>query len=332
VSLLNFILQNGGAGEIVRLPGGVSANNLANSVAAAAPANEAKNAAIMNDPLQRFTRDMFGMYRMNRPNRQGVGVLGHDYVDELQKDPSAQGGKYMPQPGEDFNSWVRRVDADFNGFANSVGRDPTMAAKFAEAQKLGGSAASGTPQAQTDQNVTDTRNALDVFVKSLNTPMSENDPRIEQIRNLTLSATDKMARSRGIQGPLSAHAYQGQLSQGLLGLEAHRQSQYGAGLQGLLGADANIANMAYGREMDQYQMNYDRALQQHASGSNMGRTIGTIGGGILGGLASLIPGVGWAAAPALISGGAALGGGIGGAAGGGAGPTMPQMPRRFLGA
>jgi hypothetical protein len=261
----------------------------------------------------------------------GYGFFGFDYAQDLASNPMAQEGKYMPLANESMEEWAARVERDFPGISDML---RSGGSKYADMFNVAQGGQTQSELDKADAAQAERQADMDKFYKSLSTPLTRDDSRVQAITQIAENAAGNMARQRGIGGPMSIHAGQAGVNSGLMGLEAQRQSmipgamgmaaQYGAG---------HAADM-YGRGMDAYQMQYDRSLQNFTNNQGLGRGIGSAIGAGLGALGFLVPGAGAAIGPALMAGGSALGGGIGGMGGGGGGftpPPMPQSLRRFQG-
>jgi hypothetical protein len=167
------------------------------------------------------------------------------------------------------------------------------------------------------------------YMDELNKGVNWNDPQVKALLGQAQGAASEDAKRRGIQGPMAVgnaqQAYVGAQAQ----LRAQNEQQRLNAIHLGLGNDQDKAQLQlqrdrfnYGIDQDNYQRKLDQWTLDNNNSAGTGQAIGSVIGGLAGTAASFIPGL-QPFAPALIGGGATLGGTIGRGFGGSNSPPPP---------
>lgn len=154
---------------------------------------------------------------------------------------------------------------------------------------------------------------IQAFVDSLSGGLSPDDPIVKSLRGMAVDSSQGALERSGMWGGTGgAQMTESAVQRNLLPYAQQRQGLMAQGL-GLLN-QRDISNQQLALQAD--DLAYKRAQQEWSAQQNqnagLGSAFGTLGGGILGGVLTAV--TGGAAAPlvpALLSGGASLGGGVG---------------------
>ena len=328
-----------------------------------------------DEQLSRDVSDLFRSFIKSpyRPPTSGGGFFGFDYVKHAANNYDYR-QEFLPEPNETEAQWLARLEDKFPGFrayvldeTNRSGTGPTMLNLRKHVFKGSTPGAGGlSPGMQAAQDEADKTKSLETkreetitkireFAASLKEPLKMDDPEVKNIMDLTSYATERAARLRGIEGPLSLANTQQAMSGALGNINVARTGLYGDALGFQNDAEAGQLQEHLGgleRRRQDLQKTWERdaaaRMRENEAAAAPGRTALGILGGVgtaaaslfTGGLAGLgVAGLG-AAGTALASnsmGGGGLGGGFAArpdgsfGAGGGGGPAFGNNGRRFQG-
>lgn len=200
-------------------------------------------------------------------------------------------------PGNSGNSTPQAHGGNIQG-ASSTPKAVNDAASAASAAKKSGK---NSPDQILD--------LLMQYYKQKNAPLDFNDPYVRNILSNARNTTTQSANNHGIYGGYSENAGEQAYIKGAAGLQQQNSMM---GLEALNSA----AGLSKGLAEDQYQVDWNKYMQDKEKNNSFGELLGGAGGAILGGLAG---------GPAGIAGGFQLGSSFGGALAG-MGSGAPRMP------
>jgi hypothetical protein len=262
----------------------------------------------------------------------GNGSWGNDFSANVLQDP-AYAAQFRIRPGETKDSWLQRLEMTFPGISKSAQasgvfddpqvanffgyesyRDPTTGMSSAQQEEAG--------RLKSEQS---TRDEIASFSDSLRGDLDPNDPEVSHILKTVGGNSLNQARLRGIEGPASIAAMEGNTAGALFNYNQGRKDRYGQALQ-----FKSQDQLAQGQRLNAAAMqNWQRdagMAQQRAANDPLPTALG-IGAGAVGGVAGFFAG-GPAGAAAGASGGFNLGRGIGQAF---TQPNIPPPPSRYGG-
>lgn len=262
----------------------------------------------------------------------------------LFRDP--RGGGVVQVQGYDPNTGTIKWRGVGTPFTGSTKLTPEMSSQYTKLFTTGtdspagdkppdGTVSGGGFSVQFPKNPTDSAGNTDSidaliqqFLAELKNPINADsqNPYVQSIIKGSATQAQNMARSRGIEGGLSAAATQQNVGGAIAGLEGQRQDRYAQALGMASNRDISkqqqLLNMQRLAE-EQYQYDNSLAMQSHGQ-SGLGAGLGMLGGGLASLGLGFIPGIGPAAAlkaaPGLMSMGTSWGQGI---ESGFAGPYRP---------
>ena len=235
-------------------------------------------------------------------HRSGTSFFGFDYVRHAADDADYR-TKFLPAAGEDYNTWVSRVDREFPGFRSHLEEkaktgDPTinrlMNNQFVHitAQKGGVSQQTAAEMAEAEKTKkieTDRQSTIDKireFAETLKKPLTLEDPEVQNIMQMTSYATQNEARRRGVEGPLSLANTQQAMAGGLSMMNKDRNAQYMGALgfqndaeAGQLGEHLARSQQTKIDRQAQWEKEAAARMRENEAASAPGRTaLGVMGG------------------------------------------------------